>query len=272
MKGIVQGILFGAFLFAFIGCSTAKAITHYFKSTDRFHPVNTDQRILYEPGAEKFAELVSISLPDAIKIVEKGHYSQFTKDIKIYVCATPESFEDMTGRTVKAITYRKSVFLSPRLMEYPETVSSYLTHELSHLIMVQHMSLYRFVTMPPWFSEGLAVYISEGGGAGDVTETEAIETILAGKHFEPHDDGGILDFLFPKYGSHWGLKPHMFYRQSMLFVSFMKEYDKEAFKNLILNMYNGQTFAKSFQYAYNISTEQMWHMFTNQLKENKGGL
>lgn len=116
MKGIVQGILFGAFLFAFIGCSTAKAITHYFKSTDHFHPVSTDQRILHEPGAEKFAELVSISLPDAIKIVEKGHYSQFTKDIKIYVCATPESFENMTGRTVKAITYRKSVFLSPRLI------------------------------------------------------------------------------------------------------------------------------------------------------------
>ena len=63
----------------------------------------------------------------------------------------------------------------------------------------------------------------------------------------------------------------MFYRQSMLFVSFMKGYDKEAFKNLILNMYKGQTFAKSYQYAYNISIEQMWHMFTNQLKENKGG-
>jgi len=55
--------------------------------------------------------------------------------------------------------------------------------------------------------------------------------------------------------SHWGLNPHMFYRQSMLFVSFMKGYDKEAFKNLILNMYKGQTFAKSYQYAYNISID-----------------
>lgn len=242
------------------------AITHYFKSTDHFRPVDIEQRVLYEPGAEQFAGIIAEALPYAIETVENEQSGQFTKSIKIYVCATPGGFENMTGRTVKAITYRNSVFLSPRLMEQPETISSYLTYELSHLMLLQHIGLYRFVIMPTWFSEGLAVYVSNGAGAGDVSETEAIEMILAGKHFEPYDNGGIIDFLFPKYGGHWDLEPHMFYRQGMLFVSFIRKYDEQAFKKLLQKLQNGQSFTKSYQQAYNMSTLQMWELFIKRLE------
>lgn len=266
MKAVCRIILLGTLSLVLWGCSTATAITHYFKSTDHFRPFDIEQRVLFEPGAERFAKMVAERLPGAIETVENEQFGQFTKKIRIYVCATANSFENMTGRTVKAVTYHESVFLSPRLMEHPETVSSYLAHELSHLIMLQHLGLYKFMTTPPWFNEGLAVYVSGGGGAGDVTEKEAMETILSGNVFEPDDAGGILDFFFPKYGNRWNLKPHMFYRQASLFVSFMKEYNKNAFENMLVAMRQGHRFDMSFRQAYNTSTLEIWQLFINQLK------
>ncbi len=199
-------------------------------------------------------------------MVERKQFGRFKKSIKIYVCATADSFENMTGRTAKGATVRESVFLSPRLMEHPETVASYLTHELSHLMLVQHMGLYRFMTTPPWFTEGLAVFVSEGGGAGDVAEPEAIKMIVSGKVFEPNDSGGILDFFFRKYGDHWNLNQHLFYRQASLFVSFMNEYNADAFENMLIAMQQGQRFGVSFRQAYNTTTSELWQRFINQLK------
>ncbi len=246
MRSAIQVIwritILGAISLTLWGCSTVTAVTHYFKSTDHFRSIDIDQRVLYEPGAERFAEIVAKGLPHAVETVQDDQFGHFTKRIKVYVCSTPENFENMTGRTVRAITYSESVFLSPQLMEHPETISPYLTHELSHLIMLQHMGLYKFMTTPPWFNEGLAVYVSGGAGAGDVTEKEAVNAILSGKVFEPNNAGGVLDFFFPKYGNHWNLKPHMFYRQASLFVSFMNEYNKNAFKNMLVAMQRGQRF------------------------------
>jgi hypothetical protein len=155
--------------------------------------------------------------------------------------------------------------LSPKLMEHPETISPVLTHELSHLMLLQHMGLYKFMTTPPWFKEGLAVYVSKGGGAEGVTEKEAVKAILSGKGFQPNTAGGILDFFFPKYGNHWNLQEHMFYQQASLFVSFMKAYNKNAFAKLLVAMQSGQSFDTSFRQAYNISTIEMWDFFIKQL-------
>lgn len=248
------------------GCSDATAITHYFKSTDQFHSLDNEKRVLYEPGAEQFARRVAQNVPQAVETVQHEQFGQFSKSVRIFVYATSESFENMTGKTVKAMTYRESIFLSPQLMEHPEEILPYLTHELSHLIMLQYMGLYKFMITPPWFNEGLAVYVSQGGGAGDVTDKEAVNAILSGKGFEPNNAGGLLDFFFPKYGNHWNLKPHMFYRQASLFVSFMKEYDKDAFKNMLTSMQGGERFKISFQQTYKIGMPEMWQIFIKQLK------
>lgn len=135
IQTVCRIVLLGALSLALWSCSTVTAITHYFKSTDHFRPVDIEQRVLYEPGAEQFAGIIAEALPYAIETVENEQSGQFTKSIKIYVCATPGGFENMTGRTVKAITYRNSVFLSPRLMgaardhfllSYPRTIASYV--------------------------------------------------------------------------------------------------------------------------------------------------
>ena len=266
MDAVCRVIVFGFLLPVFLSCSAVNGLAHYFKSTGHFKAWPADERVLFEEGGEDFAETLAALIPAAIKTVEQVQYGTFQKGIRVYVCATPESFEDLTGRKVKALAYRESVFLSPRLLDNPEDVPAYLTHELSHLFMLQYRGLYGFMTTPPWFNEGLAVYVSKGAGAGSVSEEEAVKAMLSGKAFEPDNAGGILDFLFPKYGSHWNLKPHMFCRQASLFVAFMKEHDNTAFEKMLAAMQHDQSFREAFRQAYGVSIPELWGLFFEQLK------
>ena len=136
--------------------------------------------------------------------------------------------------------------------------------------MLQYRGLYGFMTTPPWFNEGLAVYVSKGVGAGSFSEEEAVKAMLSGKAFEPDSAGGILDFLFPKYGSHWNLKPHMFYRQASLFVVFMKELDSTAFEKMLVAMQHDRSFPEAFRQAYGVSIPELWELFFEQLKTGIG--
>jgi hypothetical protein len=216
------------------GCSTVSAIAHYTKSTDHFHQLSNEQRVFYEPGAAKFADIVAHALPSAIETVEKKQYGKFNKEIKIYACETTESYNNLTGTKAKAVTYRNSVFMSPGLMENQNDIKPYLTHELSHLMLLQNRGLYGFMTLPPWFIEGLAVFVSNGSGAGNVT------LILSGKTFKPDAAGGVLDFFFRKYGSHWNLEPHLFYKQSELFVIYLKNMTAKALKSCLSQWRTGK--------------------------------
>lgn len=112
----------------------------------------------------------------------------------------------------------------------------------------------------------MAVYVSKGAGAGSVSEEEAVKAMLPGKAFEPDSAGGILDFLFPKYGSHWNLKPHMFYRQASLFVAFMKEHDSTVFEKMLVAMRHDQGFREVFRQTYGVSIPEIWELFFEQLK------
>ena len=73
-----------------------------------------------------------------------------------------------------------------------------------------------------WFKEGLATYASDGGGAHLVSERQAIGSIKSGNHCIPNESEG---FIFRKTPRDFTLKPQMFYRQSMMFITFMVSKD-----------------------------------------------
>lgn len=252
-------------LFCFSGCALYHGLTNYFNSTDHYLTFKQDQRVMYEPGAEEFAAIVASELPLAIKKVESRQYSTFPDKIMIYVTKTPESFKKMTGRGVSAMMYRKSIFLSPKLLEKPDTIKLYIAHELSHLHLHQHLGDYSYLGIPSWFLEGLAVFVSDGGGAENVTDDEVRESIRSGNHFVPFEDAGLRDLFCPRYSSYFKIrhkfKHHLFYRQCMLFVSFLEKDNPEKFKNFLTDLEKGKDFSDIFRISFGADAMTKWNEF-----------
>ena len=113
---IVHIFLMMVFLFSLTGCCTViKSAICSFKSTKYFVPLASDNRVIYEPGAEAFAEQMAKLLPQAIERVEAEHYRPFAKPVTIHICASQESYTKLTGLKPPASLTLKGVFFSPRL-------------------------------------------------------------------------------------------------------------------------------------------------------------
>ena len=241
------------------GCTAIRGGIAALRSTSDFVALDSDNRVLYEPGTEEFAKEIAGYLPDAIATVEKEQYRPFAKPIIIYICATKESFAAHTGfweKTRGAVTTK--LFLSPEMIKRIQDGSSakmILTHEISHLHLYQRLGLFRDAKIPAWFKEGLAVMVSGGAPAVDVSESDAAKAIQSGECIKPDVSGSLL---FPKFWHSYNLEPHMFYRQSGMFVAYMKRQDEAKFKMFMLSIENGRNFGKSFSAAYGISIEKSW--------------
>jgi hypothetical protein len=268
-----QVLALGILLFLTVnltGCGLLRTGIASLKSTSDFHPLEIDNRVLAESGAGDLARQVAGYLPDAIRTVEKEQYRDFTKQVIVYVCASEDSFAGHTGlpKRVRGALITK-VFLSGRLKdpEFNQTLKAILTHELSHLNLQQQLGVYNYnANIPAWFQEGLAVMVSNGGGAEKVSEAAAVKAILEGRHFTPEAHGS---FFWHKSGSSYSLEPHMFYRQAELFVRHLKRTSEFKFGLFMLAIADGGDFDKSFRATYGMSIDDMWQDFIEQLKEQQ---
>jgi len=237
------------------------------KPTGQFLPQASDSRVRYEPGAEAMAGEVASELSSAIETVEEGHYRRFLEPVRVYVCASKESFRSYSLRVGDAagFVFNKRLFLSPKLAYTPERIPRVLTHELSHLHLEQQIGPLKAAGgLPDWFKEGLAVYVSGGGGAENVSEDEAREAIARGKQLEPKTSGSLL---FPTDATDYGMTHHMFYRQSSLFVGYLKQLDEGQFKAFLLAIEDRQPLVRAFEDAYGKSVEAAWWEFVMKIRE-----
>lgn len=249
---------------SFFGCTFARQSISVLRSTDHFIPHKNDPRVLFEQGAEDYANKVVLFLPSAIQQVEEKQYHPFVHPVRVYVCASRESFYRMYGTDSRAGVLTK-LFLSPQLFsEEDEIIKLYLTHELSHLHLLQQLGVYKMSRLPVWFKEGLATYVSGGGGAHTVTEKQATASIQSGKYFVPDETGG---FVFQKTSSDWRLEHHMFYRQSMMFISYLATIDESGYRKLLLGVENGERFSTALQAAYNKNLEELWNEFLHEVNK-----
>ncbi|GAB6907785.1 putative Lipoprotein [Desulfosarcina cetonica] len=252
-------------LFLSITLTSCGKIGAFFRSTDHFIELESDNRILYENDALDIALQVAQNLECSVKKVEEEQYGSFNKPIAIYVCGTKENFAKFTGlnQKIKAAVFNGKIFLSASLREQPERISTLTTHELSHLHLIQQVGTSKYVhNIPSWFVEGLAVFVSNGGGAENASEADAAHAILDGACFHPDSTGS---FLFPKTASSYHLKPHMFYRQSAMFVQFLKEYDSEKFKRLLQAIQNENNFQNALHASYGKEIDIYWTEFKENL-------
>jgi hypothetical protein len=248
-------------LFLSVTLASCGQIGAIFRSTDHFVELESDQRIFHETGGLDVAQQVAKNLDFSVKKVEGKQYCSFREPIAIFVCESEKNFAKFTGlnRKIKAAVFNGKIFLSAGLREQPERIQILTTHELSHLLLIQQIGTSKYVrNIPSWFVEGFAVFVSNGGGAENVSETDAAHAILKGACFHPDSTGR---FLFPKTASSYHLKPHMFYRQSAMFVQFMKENDPENFKILLQAIQNGVKFDNALQASYGSDIDTYWEKF-----------
>ena len=149
-------------------------------------------------------------------------------------------------------------------MDEPQNIQLYLAHELSHLHIGQQLGLLKMRKLPAWFKEGLATYVSRGGGAQTVSENEAIESTANGKHFIPVS-GGYLGFFNKKSSADHALSHHMRYCQYMIFVSFIKNKDEKKFKSFLLSIQDGVNLSESIQKSYDTALDQLWQDFIKDI-------
>jgi hypothetical protein len=246
------------------GWSLVRQSVAALRSTNHFIPSKNDNRVLFEPGAEDYADKIVSFLPAAIEQVEEKQYSRFVEPVHVYVCASRESFKKYYGADVRAGVLIK-LFLSPRIFEYGDEIAKkYLMHELSHLHLQQQLGIYKMSKLPMWFKEGLATYVSNGGGAHLILQEQATEFIRAAKYFVPNKADG---FIFKKTPSDFGLEPQMFYCQSMMFISYLATIDASGFHRLLLSIESGERLPAALHAAYNKTLEELWDGFLHHVHE-----
>ena len=128
-----------------------------------------DSRVHHEPGAQAYAREVARILPNAIARVEAVQGRSFGKPFVVAAFLDNDTYAAANGRgdaTPRGITFFDRLTLSPRLWaEDRNWLAADLTHELSHEHLFGHLSAIAYYRVPVWFTEGMAVMASDGGGA-----------------------------------------------------------------------------------------------------------
>ena len=172
--------------------------------------------------------------------------------VEVFVCASVDCFAGYVRTpNLSAATVRDNrVFLGPQLFgREAHRLQSILTHELSHLHLGQQIGHYT-TKVPAWFHEGLATLASNGGGADYATDAQAIAAIRQGKMFAPE----MRDTPSQRHtADFWGLDVYTFYRQSMLFVGYLRDLSMERFQDFLQAVQDQEDFDLAFGNAYNMS-------------------
>jgi len=226
-----------------------------------------DGRVRYQPGAEDFAREIERLLPDAMARVEATHGRPFGRPFIVAAFLDDEAYAGANGRgnaIPNGVTFLDRVTLSPRLWrEDRKRLAAYLTHELSHEHLQSLLSAVEYIRIPVWFTEGIAVMASNGGGAQLVPAENARRAICAGRVIETPDQPllfGNVSLKAPEpnaEGEDILIRMHMAYRQAGLFVAFLNDIDPTAFETLLDRLYAGGPFKEAFEASYNSTVAQI---------------
>jgi hypothetical protein len=229
-----------------------------------------NRQVRYEEGALDRARIVAALLPDAIARVEAAHGRPFAHPVFIGVYVTPEAYAAANGTGVAGAVganFLGRVILSPSLFTTKRgRLPAILTHELSHAHIRSWMSELRFIALPNWFKEGLAVMVSDGGGAEEVSVADARDAIRWGDHITVKTDGSVLDWVAvrmvrPPHVPETSFRTQMAYRQAGMFVAFLQDTNPVAFAAMMQAILDGRPFAAAVASAYHMDVETLWLHF-----------
>lgn len=170
-----------------------------------------------------------IKIDSFTKSVEKFHKLKFTRKPIIYIFSDKDTYKHRSITNARFCAYPNgTLVVSPWAIDesLKGTISLeiYTKHELSHILLYQHMSYYAAYYYPPWLLEGIAVYsTNQMGTSWYPSKKQTYEIIKNGNYFPPsfyktskedniklHIDNQIafmysefaciVDYLIGKYG------------------------------------------------------------------------
>jgi hypothetical protein len=246
---------------------------------DRLPALPDNSQVHYQPGAEDFARDVAALLTDAITRVEAAHGRRFAHPVTVGAYATPEAYAAANGLgsdVPVGVTFAGRVNLSPKLF-WPQhqRLPAILTHELSHAHIQGWIGGSAYIYLPNWFKEGLAVMVSEGGGAELVSEEEARAAIQRGEQITIGDAEGLqnlVDIRFDrapaKTTPSW-YPVVLAYRQAGMFVNYLRESDGPAFDRMMSAILDDRGFAEAAAVAYHDDLRSLWQKFIKATSDRK---
>ncbi len=237
-----------------------------------------DARIRYESEARACAAETAALLPAAIAQIEAAHGRPFAQPPGVGVYASFDNYASANGMGdpgIAAVTRAGVALLSPTLCgDERDRLESVLAHELSHV----HLSGWRppgAPLAPQWFTEGLAVMASNGGGAEGVSEAEAAQAIRDGYRVVL-DGRRWIDFAALGFEREPPREPtknaltqrqRLAYRQAGMFVGWLRMRDEAAFRHLLRALEAGQAFDPSIESAFGENAQQLWQRFVSVLAQ-----
>lgn len=245
--------------------------TALLKSKSHFIKHAKNDKVLYESGAEEYADRIAKHLTKAIERVERVHGLPFKESFRVYVYNTQKSFNEFAVNTstypIRGTALLGNVFIAPSAFNFMgiDTHKETLKHELSHLHFQQRLGFIERRVFPIWFSEGFADYVAGSGGEG-IEESVAINFIVNGKHFIPEENGSIFSSVG---GALNGLTGPMFHQQVKMFVTYIIESDSLNFKSFIMKIQEGESFSETFNTIMGSRIKDKWDNFLLQLKKSR---
>jgi hypothetical protein len=246
---------------------------------DRLPALADNPLVHYESGAEDFARDVAVLLPEAIARVEAVHGRPFAHPVTVGAYATPEAFAAANGlgsNVPVGVTFAGRVILSPKLFRPQHwRLRAILTHEMSHAHLAGYIGGTSYFRLPPWFKEGLAVMISEGGGAELVKEDEAWAAIQRGEQIAIDDASSpqtTIDIRFdkaPEKQSPSWYPIVLAYREAGMFVKYLRQSDRPAFDRMLGAILDGRSFAEAINAGYHEDVRALWKKFAGSTADPK---
>lgn len=277
MRRIIVWLILGvpmALVAAAAGATAAIPTVRHFASgvwnrPDGLPALPDNGQVHYQPGAEACARVVSALLPSAIARVEAAQRRPFTRQVPIGVYATPDAYMAANGRGSMGpvgVAFFGRVTLSPVLCgRQRQRLPAILTHELSHAHLLGWSGM-GYLRLPNWFTEGLAVMVSEGGGAEFVTEQEARAALQRGDQIAIDDARSLqhlLEIGFERRPAE-GTPSHitvLAYRQAGMFVSYLHDSDGPGFARMMDAILDGRPFAEAVTAGYHRDIQSLWRQF-----------
>jgi hypothetical protein len=255
--------------FVAAGCGPVSAALH---DPHTLPALAENPRVRFDAGAEDYARAVARLLPRAMAKIEAAHGCPFGREFIVAAYLDAAAYAAANGRgaaNARGVAFLDHVTLSPQIWrDNPRDIEPYPTHELSHEHLLSHLSLPDYLRIPAWFTEGLAVMASDGGGAQLASIEEAQRAIVAGRVIETPDETALFGNVSLKaagVGDDMRRRMHMAYRQAGLFVADLRARDGAAFASLLDRLYAGERFKQAFEAAYGSSVAENWSRFAQKL-------